>query len=572
MSPTWRRAMPEMDRQAAPQPGRRATSRRRAASDRRRGTPQRGRRPAPEPERWDGRQATPGTGRPVAPQPERAAAPAPEPGRRRESRRQAAPRRVAAEAEFWATTQSGRRARSERRAKPERRAKSERRARSERRPRQAGTAGRRPGREPVGRPRRPAPARRSFGMDRLNAGAVIFSIVTGLALLAIVERSVLEGGPIGDSGQAGADRPLNKPGARAALPDRGPQKPAPSRPDGGATGGGGAAVPDLQVLTSQVRDLTVAQRGAAARQEYGVAADRPPLVLVSRVSRDRTWAFGTTAVPVPAGGSAIPHVALFAAHWTAGRWQPALSGTTAFAGLVGRMPPALMSPSEASLLRRHSATTAGQGTSTTNGTRVGDGLMLPWRVGAAWTLGTGDTAGARPLSALAFWGGDGRVAAAADGRLYRFCAEGTRGFVMVIHPSGLASAYYRMRDVVQLRDGSVVKQGDPLGRTGAELPCGGAPAPRDEVRFALRGATEAVPLDGAQIGGWIFRERARPLLGYAERGLLQVLPGGRLANFGPVPPTEPPGTDEEPSPGARPGTPPAGGTQKRSSKSADEEQ
>ncbi|WP_225993841.1 M23 family metallopeptidase [Actinomadura rudentiformis] len=409
----------------------------------------------------------------------------------------------------------------------------------------------------------------------MNTGAIVFSIVTGLALLAVVERSVIEGGPIGQSGPAGAERPLDRPSAKAALPNRNPQQPAPPQQNGGGGGGGGggaAAVPDLQVLTSQVRDLTAAQRGAAALQEYGVAADKPPVVVVSRVSRDRTWAFGTAAVPVPAGKSSMPHVALFAARWTAGRWQPVLSGTPAFAGLVGRMPPAMMSVSEARLLSRHSATTAGQAAAATNGTRVGDGLMLPWRVGGVWSLSTGDAAGARPLATLAFQGGDGRVAAAGDGRLYRFCAEGNRGFVMVIHPSGLASAYYRMRDVVQLRDGSVVKQGDPLGRTGGDLPCGGAPAPREQVQFGLRGASENVPLDGAQIGGWIFRERARPLLGFAERGLLQVLPGGLLANFGPVPPTEPPGAAEQPAPGARPGTPPAGGTQQKGSKSAGQEQ
>ncbi|MFG1999898.1 hypothetical protein ACGFNU_12195 [Spirillospora sp. NPDC048911] len=508
-----------------------------------------------------GRPPLPGTVRPA--EAERPAAP---PERPSESARRVAAeagRATPSEAERWKALESAGWGESE----PKRRPAAKRRAGA------PPERGRRPEREPVGRPRRPGPARRSFGTERMNAGAIVFSIITGLALLAIVERSVIEGGPIGDSGPAGAERPLSKPNAKAALPDRSPQKQAPSRQGGGGTtGGGAAAVPDLQVLTSQIRELTVAQRGAAARQEYGVPADKPPLVVVSRVSRDRTWAFGTTALPVPAGRSSMPHVALFAARWTAGRWQPALSGTTAFAGIVGRMPPAMMSVSEASLLSKHSAMTAGQGASAANGTRVGDGLMLPWRVGASWTLGATEGAGARPLAALAFTGGDGQVAAAGDGRLYRFCAAGSRGFVMVIHPSGLASAYYRMRDVAQLRDGSVVKQGDPLGRTGGDLPCGGAPAPRAEVQFALRGASENVPLDGAQLGGWIFRERARPLLGFAERGLLQVLPGAPLANLGPVPPTEPPGPADQPAPGARPSTPPADGTQKGSSNSADEEQ
>lgn len=425
----------------------------------------------------------------------------------------------------------------------------------------------------MGRPRRtgPAPkARRSFGTDRLNTGAIIFSIATGLAMLAIVERSVLEGGPIGDPGPAGAERPLDKPDAKAGVPDRDPQKRQTGRQPTTPV-----AAPDLQALTSQVRDLTLAQRGPAARQEYGTELDRPPMVGVSRTSRDRTWVFGTTALPVPSGRSAMPQVSLFAAHWSAGKWQPALSGTTAFAGLVGRMPAAVMSVSEARLLSRYNSATAGQAAAATNGSRVGDGLMLPWKVGGAWTLGTGDraSAGARPLGALAFWGGDGRVVSAGDGRFYRFCAQGDRGFVLVIHPSGLATGYYRMRDVARIRDGSVVKQGDALGRTGTDAPCGGAASPRDEVQFALRRATDTVPLDGAQLGGWIFRERAQPLLGYAERGLLQVLPGGLLANLGPVPPTEPPGAgDPKPKPGTSPGTPPAADEQKGNTNSADTEQ
>ncbi|MGK5559460.1 hypothetical protein ACSNOI_48520, partial [Actinomadura kijaniata] len=46
--------------------------------------------------------------------------------------------------------------------------------------------------------RRRPPARRPHGpADRLGTGALALSIVVGLGLLAVVERTVLEGGPIG---------------------------------------------------------------------------------------------------------------------------------------------------------------------------------------------------------------------------------------------------------------------------------------------------------------------------------------------------------------------------------------
>ncbi|MEU6754758.1 hypothetical protein ABZ914_51765, partial [Spirillospora sp. NPDC046719] len=97
----------------------------------------------------------------------------------------------------------------------------------------------------------------------------------------------------------------------------------------------------------------------------------------------------------------------------------------------------------------------------------------------------------------------------------------------------------------------VVGRGDPLGRTGTAGACGGAPAARAEVRFDLRRGAAPVPLDGAVIGGWTFSERAKPLLGFAERGLLQVLPGGLIANLGAVPAADAP--PKAPAPGHEPG-------------------
>ncbi|WP_131732601.1 M23 family metallopeptidase, partial [Actinomadura formosensis] len=350
-------------------------------------------------------------------------------------------------------------------------------------------------------------------------------------------------------------------------------------PPGGGGTGTEPAGPSLRVLAAQVRGLTLGERGAAARQDYGAAPTRPPIVGAIRTSTDRTWVFGTTAIPVPASSTASPEVAFYAAHWAGGRWRVGLSGGRVFAALLRTVPADVIPVSEARLLRRYGAVTAAQAAALTHG-RAGGGLMLPWKIGQTWAMTTSDgSTSPRPLGSLAFSGGDGRVLAAGAGRLYRFCADPAgRAMVMLIHPSGLATTYYRLRDVTRLRDGTAVGRGAVLGRTGTTVPCGGAGAPRAEIEFGLQDGTGAVPLDGAEIGGWTFRERARPLLGFAERGALQVLSGGLLANLGPVPaadgPSSPsPSSGGPPKDGAGPaGAPPAAAIEKRSPKGANSQQ
>jgi hypothetical protein len=382
--------------------------------------------------------------------------------------------------------------------------------------------------------------------ERMGTGALVFSIVVGLSLLAIVERSLLEGTSFGNPGPAGSDLVLRSPGSP-------PQRPANQQGGGAPAGqGGGASAPDTTTLTEQVRKITLAQHGTAARQAYGAAPTKAPIVGVDRVSSDRTWAFGTTAIPVPESSSATPQTAFFVGRWAQGVWQVAVSGTSAFSATISRVPAAVVPPDEVGVLRNYSSSTAQQAVAAVNGTKVGDGLMLPWKVGDTWTIGSADgRASSRPLGALAFWGGDGTVRAAGAGRLYRFCS-GTagRGMVMIVHPSGLATTYYRVTGEPALRNGTTVARGATLGSIGSDRPCGGAEAPRQLVQFSLRRGAEEVPLNGARLGGWTLRERAQPLLGFAERGALQVLPGGLLANLGPVPAEDsPPGLELPDLPG-----------------------
>ncbi|QKW35161.1 hypothetical protein HUT06_14890 [Actinomadura sp. NAK00032] len=415
--------------------------------------------------------------------------------------------------------------------------------------------------------------------DRLGIGAIVLSTAVGLSLLGILERALLDGGPLGGtSGPVGSQRAIQPPKPGTDAPAR-PGQPSRRPAEGGGTGPA-ADGPSLRVLAAQVRKLTLAERGAAARQAYGAAPAQQPIVGATRTSADRTWVFGTTAIPVPESSAANPEVAFYAAHWTGKRWQVGLSGGAAFATLLAGMPAAVMPAAEGRLLREYGTVTAEGAAALVNGTRAGDRLMLPWKIGQVWAMTTSDGS-ARPLASLAFSGGDGRVVASAKGRLYRFCGNASgNAMVMLIHPSGLATTYYRLRNVTRLRDGGVVAQGGALGGTGTERPCGGAAAPRAEVGFGLRGGTGTVPLDGAEIGGWTFRERAKPLLGFAERGALQVLPGGLMANLGPVPAAAeeepvPPSPSPSPSPEDGAGTaaaPAAAATENRSPNGANSQQ
>src|SRR5690606_15037634 len=154
----------------------------------------------------------------------------------------------------------------------------------------------------------------------------------------------------------------------------------PGRPQQPGQSGAPAApsAPNLGILAAQVRELTIDERGAAARQAYGAAPAGRPIVDATRTSADKSWVFGTTALPVPTGSTATPEVAFYAARWTGEEWQVALSGGTEFNALLGAAPAKVMPAAEVRALRRYGALTAAQATALVNGSRAGDALMLPW--------------------------------------------------------------------------------------------------------------------------------------------------------------------------------------------------
>jgi hypothetical protein len=86
-------------------------------------------------------------------------------------------------------------------------------------------------------------------------------------------------------------------------------------------------------------------------------------------------------------------------------------------------------------------------------------------------------------------------------------------------------------------DGGLVKQGDYLGRTSTDLPCGGGKAASRLVRFGLRNATAPVALDGMKISGWVLHQTAATT--FAERDGLRVVADNPLLNFGGSAPASP---------------------------------
>jgi hypothetical protein len=315
--------------------------------------------------------------------------------------------------------------------------------------------------------------------DRVSAAGIVIALVVTVVMVAIVERRFLDGPAFFSSGPAPTATALP-----AAAPGVQPQR-----------------------LEAQISQLMISERGRTARLVYD-APGGEPVVSITRQTSDRAWAFGVTALPVPVSSSAMPQVALFLGHWEGRKWKAGLSGTDGFRALLRIVPTRLLPAPEIRMLARFSV-----------GPVTLPKLMLPWQVGESRRVTT-------LPGPLTFDGGDGHVLSAADGLLYRFCADSAgNGLVMIVNDTGLAALYYRLADVTRVADGTPVKQGDYLGQLGGPGTCGGAAD--STVLFGLAQGDGDLALSGRTLGGWKFRD------GWAQRGDEQVMPGQELSNFGP---------------------------------------
>jgi hypothetical protein len=354
--------------------------------------------------------------------------------------------------------------------------------------------------------------------DRISALGVVVVIAVGLILAAIVEQAVMppsarhpvaERHPVNNRTHARTSRPVP---AHAAAPK--------------------SPMSRAAQLSRKVETVALAQRSPVARREYGVGTLSAPVVRLSRMDRRGTWAFGTETIPPPPGMPVMPDSSLYLAQLTPAGWNVALAGTPEFTTLLNKAPASVVSAGERPALAKFS---------TAVDTPLDSGLMLPWTVGQSWSLLASDQ------GVSGFDGGDGRVLAAGDGRIYRLCSTAAgHGLVLLVHPNGLATQYYQLTDVTKARDGSLVKRGAYLGRTGTEQPCGGGEAPQRMVRFSISDANGPVRLDRVQIGGWTLRETMAAT--FAERAGVRVAAGNPLLNFGAVSASPTPAPSASPSP------------------------
>jgi hypothetical protein len=338
-------------------------------------------------------------------------------------------------------------------------------------------------------------------VNRISTLALVTNLGLVVVVSAIVERTVLSGSGV-PANVTGAPDPAAPPAghtrpARASRESRAPIR--------------------LAALTTTVKEATLTQRGAQARRTYGTKTTGQPIV--ERTRSTKTWTFGTAALPPPKGSPAIPEVSLYLARVVGDRWQVAFAGTPAFTTLLKTAPAALLLNSERQLLARYNSTTASSAATNT------DELMLPWRQGQPWSL-VADQYG------VGFDGGDGKVLAADDGRIYRFCTTSSGGgLILLIHPNGLATEYYQLTGQPDRAPGSLVKRGEYLGKAGTDHPCGGG-SDEPQVRFGLRHADQAVSIAGHTIGGWTFHEGTDLDRYVAVHGDQQVLPGEQVINLG----------------------------------------
>jgi hypothetical protein len=353
-----------------------------------------------------------------------------------------------------------------------------------------------------------------FLANRVSALGTAVVVAVGMMLAVIVEQKMF---PVGSVHR----QPVAQgPGHAKPRPKPTRHRPSPK------------PVSPTHVLDRLVQQVALKERGPVARHEYGAQEIAAPVVRISRFGAQRRWAFGTEVIPPPQGATAVPESSLYLAHAAGKGWKVALAGTPDFTALLREAPTSVLPGGERTVLERYDAS-AKSAAPKAKATPVkakpttapaGEGLMLPWSAGQSWTLLPAELGSS-------FDGGDGRVLAAGTGRLYRLCSSSPdHGLVMVIGADGTAAVYYQLDQITDVPDGSLVEQGDYLGRTSTDQPCGGGQAPRRLVRFGLRNVDGPLTLEGVKLGGWTLHQSPAEI--FAERDGLRVEAGNPLLNFG----------------------------------------
>ncbi|MGE6964095.1 peptidoglycan DD-metalloendopeptidase family protein [Bacillus thuringiensis] len=246
-------------------------------------------------------------------------------------------------------------------------------------------------------------------------------------------------------------------------------------------------------------------------------------VNVKRLSNDKNWAFGSVVILAPNVTGAFPEGKLFIAKHATTNWKVALEGMDLFNELSQQIPDTMMSAQGKkvfSLLGNAQAFSQNR-----------TALRLPYEKGQSWIMSGGPHGWSgldSPYSSLDLYGGDQRVLAAGDGMAYTMCSN-KRGWIRIYHENGYATDYYHLWNNV-IPDGQRVLEGTFLGYTGTDVSCGGYASGR-HVHFSLLQGNTRIPLQGKELGGWVFFETS-PYNGYAMHGSTLRYTGYTLYNYG----------------------------------------
>lgn len=282
----------------------------------------------------------------------------------------------------------------------------------------------------------------------------------------------------------------------------------------------GPAVPDdlrTQVLASFGSTYGFFSHDSSGQSEI--------LVEILKEDGNGTHVMGSATRLLPADVHDAPTPVFFFAQREGEVWKVGLSGEPDYVATMERMPADIVSPDEMEYLK---AAEAGASLLAA-GSFVGVGL--PWAMGTVWRM-SGGLHGAA-YESVDFAGGNGRVLAAASGKVYRTCVSDGSALFTIVHPSGYSSSYYHLQNVTAPGNGSSIAAGAFLGNIGVKVQCGGR-ATGPHVHFSLLKGSTKVTVDNKVLGGWTFHRGSALYRGTATRGKTTAGVGGSLTNYGPA--------------------------------------
>ncbi|QNM95819.1 M23 family metallopeptidase [Chitinimonas koreensis] len=310
-----------------------------------------------------------------------------------------------------------------------------------------------------------------------------------------------------------------------------------------APAGLAAGQPDAALR--QAASAALLQQTAALR----ASAALPPETWVDLGKSDPSgrWVMGSVTEQIDGSRDETPRSKLFLARRDGQRWTVGLEGSETFFSMLEQAPTSLLAEAEKSAFRSQRKSATARPNAAPQLLAGETGLGLPWPEGVAWYMGGGphgNSGDSRPFDSIDFSGGDGRVLAPRDGRIYKSCIRNGSAIVQLVHDNGYTTRYYHMVNLPTLADGTLVRKGAYLGQIGNGLPCGGSTT-GPHVHFSLSQNGQAIAVNGKTVGGWQFFEGAQPYAGYALRNGRRVNTGGSLVNYG---------ADQGPTPEPQPRT------------------